>query len=139
MGQRIERIRTDNSREYVNNQPYDFCEHHGIKGEMTNKNTPQQNSVAERKLRTLVEMGSCKLQSKDLPLRLWGKAVSTATCVLNRSLTTCLKNITLKEARSHKKPSAKYFRIFGCEAFVHIPDLVKEKKFDKQKCQVHLC
>jgi transposase InsO family protein len=132
---KIKRIRTDNGGEYVNNKFKYFCEYHGIKREMTNRYTPQQNGVAERKNRTLVEMAWCMLQSKGLPLFLWAEAIDTTSHVLNRSPTTCLENITSEEAWCGKKPDVKYFKVLGCEAFAYILDEIRENFFDKSvKC-----
>ena len=84
-GNKIKRIRTDNGGECVNNRFKSFCEHHGIKREMTIRYTPQQNGIAERKNRTLVEMARCMLQSKNLPLFQRDKLVNITSHVLNSS------------------------------------------------------
>ena len=104
-GNKIKRIRINNGGEYVNNRFKSFCEHHGIKREMTIRYTPQQNDIVERKNKTLVEMVRCVIQSKNLPLFLWDEVVNTATHVLNRSPTSVLKNITPEEAWSGRKPN----------------------------------
>ena len=49
-GKKIKRIRTENVGEYVNNRFKSFCDHHGIKREMTIRYTPQQNCIAKRKI-----------------------------------------------------------------------------------------
>ena len=87
---KIKQIRSDNGGEYVNNKFKSFCEYHGIKREMTNRYTPQQNGIVERKNRTLVEMARCMIQSKNLPLFLWAEAVNIASHVLKRSPTSVL-------------------------------------------------
>jgi hypothetical protein len=51
---------------------------------------------------------------------------------MNRSPTHAGKNLTPEEAWSGMKPSVKHFRVFGCIAHVHIPD-VHRKKLDN-KC-----
>jgi len=55
-GQQIKAIRNDNGREYINGAFENFLISHGIKRQLTVPHTPQQNGVAERANRTLVEM-----------------------------------------------------------------------------------
>ena len=42
-----------------------------------------------------------------------------------------MRNITLEEAWSQIKPSISYFKIFGCIAYIHIPDNKRTKLDDK--------
>eukprot|EP00253_Pinus_taeda_P002752 PITA_02752 len=84
--------------------------------------TPQQNGVAERKNRTLMEMANCMLQSKGLSLSFWAEAINCANYIINRTPTKVLRNITPEEAWSSIKPDVSHFRIFGSEAWAHIPD-----------------
>eukprot|EP00253_Pinus_taeda_P002954 PITA_02954 len=83
--------------------------------------TPQQNGVAERKNRTLKEMANCMLQSKGLILSFWAEAINCANYIINRTPTKVLKNITPEEAWSSIKPDVSHFRVFGSEAWAHIP------------------
>ncbi|GJR29117.1 putative ribonuclease H-like domain-containing protein [Tanacetum coccineum] len=62
----------------------DFNRSKGIKREYSNARTPQQNGVAERKNRTLIEAARTMLADSFLPKTFWAEAVSTACYVLNR-------------------------------------------------------
>eukprot|EP00253_Pinus_taeda_P022965 PITA_22965 len=84
--------------------------------------TPQQKGVAERKNRTLKEMANCMPQSKELSLNYWAEVINYANYILNRTPTKALKNITPEEAWSSIKPDVSHFRVFGSEAWAHIPD-----------------
>jgi transposase InsO family protein len=101
----------------------------GIKRQLTASYTPQQNGVAERKNRTIVEMAKSMLKGKGLPNMFWAEAVATAVYLLNRSPTKAVKKRTPYEAWSGRKPEVSHFRIFGSIAYVHIPS-EKIKKFD---------
>lgn len=68
----------------------------------------------------------------------WPEASKWATYVLNISPTLSVKDITPEEAWSNKKPSVKHFRVFGCLAFVHIPDVHRKKLDNKSKQCVFL-
>jgi len=112
-----------------------FCEKHGIKRELTVRRTPQQNGVAERKNRTIVEMARSMLQNKSLPKQFWAEAVNTAVYILNRSPTKAILNTTPYEAWFNRKPNVDHFRVFGCIAYSHIPKENREKLDGKgEKC-----
>lgn len=52
----------------------------------------------------------------------WEKVVDTACYVMNRSSTSALVDKTSYEAWDGKRPSLTHLRVFGCDAFVHIPE-----------------
>ncbi|MCO5583253.1 hypothetical protein L7F22_037162 [Adiantum nelumboides] len=97
--------------------------------------TPQQNGVAERKNRSLMETARCMLKAKSLPHKLWMEAVACATHVLNRCSTCALKAIPPYEAWYDKKPVVSYLYVFDCLAYAHIPQQLRGKFDDKAvKC-----
>jgi hypothetical protein len=63
-GHQIQRLRTDNGEEYVNNNFTCYYTTQGIQMQHIGPYTPQQNGVVERKNRTLKEMANCMIQSK---------------------------------------------------------------------------
>ncbi|KZC07337.1 Copia protein, partial [Dufourea novaeangliae] len=85
----------------------------GIIHQLSTEYTPQQNGVAERANRTLVEMARCMMLQANLPESLWAEAVNTATYLRNRNATKCLEGITPIEAWSQRKPYVRFFRTFG--------------------------
>jgi len=62
------------------------------------------------------------LQTKGLSHCYWGDAVATAVYILNRSPTSALENMTPYEAWYGKRPNVNHFKVFGCLAYVHVPD-----------------
>nr|GEX35067.1 putative ribonuclease H-like domain-containing protein [Tanacetum cinerariifolium] len=66
----------------------ELCGSKGIKREYSNAKTLQQNRVAERKSRTLIEAAKTMLVDLVLPNTFWAEAVSIACYVLNRVLVT---------------------------------------------------
>ncbi|GJT63224.1 putative ribonuclease H-like domain-containing protein [Tanacetum coccineum] len=70
--------------EFKNKDVIEFCGLKGIKREYSNARTPQQNGVAERKNRTLIEAARTMLADSFLPNTFWAEAVSTACYVLNK-------------------------------------------------------
>ncbi|GKE49848.1 ribonuclease H-like domain-containing protein, partial [Tanacetum coccineum] len=71
-----------------------FCGMKGIKREFSVTKTPQQNRVAERKNRTLIEAARTMLADSLLPTTFWAEAVSTACYVQHRVLVTKPHNKT---------------------------------------------
>ncbi|GJS47698.1 ribonuclease H-like domain-containing protein [Tanacetum coccineum] len=89
-----------------------------IKREYSNARTPQQNGVAERKNRTLIEAARTMLADSFLPNTFWAEAVSTACYVLNRVLVTKPHNKTPYELVTGKIPIISYIRPFGCHVTI---------------------
>ncbi|GJW31342.1 putative ribonuclease H-like domain-containing protein [Tanacetum coccineum] len=83
---RVKVIRCDNGTEFKNRVMNQFCEMKGIKREFSVARTPQQNGVAERKNRTLIEAARTMLADSKLPTTFWAKAVNTVCYVQNRVL-----------------------------------------------------
>ncbi|GKB72170.1 putative ribonuclease H-like domain-containing protein [Tanacetum coccineum] len=79
---KVKIIRSDNGTEFKNKVMDDFCREKGIKREYSIARTPQQNGVAERRNRTLIEAARTMLADSKLPTTFWAKAVSTA-CYLS--------------------------------------------------------
>ncbi|MCO5601947.1 hypothetical protein L7F22_056073 [Adiantum nelumboides] len=134
-GCKVQTLRTDRGGEYMSGAFKDFLGKKGIKHQCTMPYTPQQNGVAERKNRSLMEMARCMLKAKSLPHKLWMEAVACAAHVLNRCPTRALKTITPYESWYDRKPSVSYLRVFGCLAYAHIPQQLRGKLDDKAvKC-----
>ncbi|KAG6446041.1 hypothetical protein O3G_MSEX004231 [Manduca sexta] len=116
-GNHIIRLRTDNGGEFQVQELKDYCKKNGIKQEFTCAYTPQQNGVAERMNRTLMNKVRALLLESNLPKELWGEALRCATYQLNRSPTVTLKgntpaNIMFGKIKLHN------LVVFGSKAWV---------------------
>ncbi|GJU64701.1 putative ribonuclease H-like domain-containing protein [Tanacetum coccineum] len=118
LNQKVKIIRCDNGTEFKNKEVIEFCGLKGIKREYSNARTPQQNGVAERKNRTLIEAARTMLADSFLPNTFWAEAVSTACYVLNRVLVTKPHNKTPYELLTGKTPIISYIRPFGCHVTI---------------------
>ncbi|GJT23989.1 putative ribonuclease H-like domain-containing protein [Tanacetum coccineum] len=78
LNKKVEVIRCDNGTEFKNRDLIEFCGSKGIKRDYSNARTPQQNGVAERKNRTLIEAARTMLADSFLPTMFWTEAVATA-------------------------------------------------------------
>ena len=72
-----------------------------------------------------MEAARTMLHDQDLSMHLWVEAAQTTVYVQNRTPHRVLKNKTLEEVFSGKKPEVSHLRIFGCPLYIHIP---KEKR-----------
>src|ERR1700733_3648096 len=132
-GTRIKAIRTDNGTEYVNEGFLGFLRSSGIRHETTIPYSPQQNGVAERLNRTLVERARTMIVESKVSTDFWAEAVNTANYLRNRSPTKALPNMTPQEAWTGKKPDLSHLRVFGCKALVKVPDNNRKKWDPKAK------
>ena len=64
------------------------------------------------------------LSCAGLGQEFWAEAVDTARYLINRSPSSALEDKTPQEVWTGKKPSLSHLRVFGCDAYVHVP---KEK------------
>ncbi|GKB15467.1 retrovirus-related pol polyprotein from transposon TNT 1-94 [Tanacetum coccineum] len=68
-------LRTNRGGEFLSKEFNGFSNEHGIKRELTAPYTPEQNGIAERKNRTIVEMARCMLKAKNLEDAFWAETV----------------------------------------------------------------
>ncbi|GJU05510.1 ribonuclease H-like domain-containing protein [Tanacetum coccineum] len=118
-------LKCDNGTAFKNNDMNQFCGLKGIKREFSVARTPQQNGVAERKNRTLIEAARTMLKNRTLieaartmltdsllPTILWAEAVNTTCYVQNRVLVTKPHNKTPYELLLGRPPSISFMRHF---------------------------
>nr|GFC94102.1 putative ribonuclease H-like domain-containing protein [Tanacetum cinerariifolium] len=91
----------------------DFCSQKGIKREFSNARTPQQNGVAERRNRTLIEAARTMLADAKLPVTFWAEAINTACYVQNRVLVNKSQNTTPYELFNGRAPAIGFLKPFG--------------------------
>ena len=118
---KIKVLRSDRGGEYFSMEFSSFCEESGIIHQATAPYTPQQNGLAERKNRTLVEMVNAMLINAKLPTNLWGEALLTA-CYLHNRIPSRKSKVSPYELWKNRKPNLGYLRVWGCLAFYRVPD-----------------
>nr|GEY69607.1 putative ribonuclease H-like domain-containing protein [Tanacetum cinerariifolium] len=100
---KVKVIRSDNRTEFNNSDLNQFCGLKGIKKEFSVPRNPQQNGIAERKNRTLIEAARTMLADSLLPIPFWVEAVNTTCYVQNRVLVTKPHNKTAYELLHGRK------------------------------------
>ncbi|GJX85183.1 retrovirus-related pol polyprotein from transposon TNT 1-94 [Tanacetum coccineum] len=111
---KVKVIRCDNGTEFKNKEMNQFCEMKGILRQFSVARTPQQNGVAERRNRTLIEAARTMLADSKLPTTFWAEAVNTACYVQNRVLVVKPHNKTPYELFHGRTPTLSFMRPFGC-------------------------
>jgi hypothetical protein len=121
-GKKIKRLRTDNGMEFCGGEFNKFCKDEGIARHRTVSHTPQQNGVAERMNRTLLERARCLLSNAGLSRDFWAEAVNTACYLVNRSPSTAIDCKTPYEVWSGTPADYSILKTFGCPAYCHVND-----------------
>nr|GEZ33315.1 ribonuclease H-like domain-containing protein [Tanacetum cinerariifolium] len=111
---------------------YDNFECKGIKREFSNARTPQQNGVAERRNRTLIEAAKTMLADAKLPVTFCAKAVKTACYVQNMVLVNKSHNKTPYELFNGRSPAIGFLKLFGCHVMI-LNNLDHLKKFEAKR------
>ncbi|KAI0497222.1 hypothetical protein KFK09_020444 [Dendrobium nobile] len=130
LGCEILTIHSDHGGEFENKRFGNFCEDKGISHNFSAPRTPQQNGVAERKNRTLVEAARAMLAEYSLPKYFWAEAVNTACYVLNRVNVRAKLEKTPYEILKGRTPNLSHLHVFGCKVFIHNNGKSHLGKFD---------
>ena len=124
---KIKILRSDNGGEYTGQAFKQHLAQHGILHQTSCPYTPQQNGVAERKNRHLMEVARSMMFQANVPKRFWSDAVATSCYLINRIPTKILHDQSPFEALNKYKPSLEHMRIFGCLCFVLRPKELRNK------------
>ncbi|KAH9670812.1 Integrase catalytic domain-containing protein [Citrus sinensis] len=120
---KIKVLRSDNGGEYTSDPFLQLCQNEGIKRHFTVRHTPQQNGVAERMNRTLLEKVRCMLSNAGLDKKFWAEAVSYASHLVNRLPSAAIGGKTPMEMWSGKHAqNYDSLRIFECPVYYHVKD-----------------
>lgn len=94
--------------------------------------TPQQNGIAERCDRTLLDLVRSKIQESNRSKYAWAELTYTAAYIRNRLTNAHKKEKTPYELSTGRKPSGRHLRAIKCEVFVHIPKQKRSSKLSKR-------
>ena len=114
-GKRLKVIRTDNGGEFTSSEFEAHLCAEGVRHDLAILKNPEQNGVAERMNRTLVETVRSMLSHANLPHRFWGEALSTAAYLRNRRPTKATNEMTPHEAWTGEKPKVDHLDVkYSC-------------------------
>ncbi|GJS07465.1 retrovirus-related pol polyprotein from transposon TNT 1-94 [Tanacetum coccineum] len=119
-GRKLKKLRTNNGLEFCNQKFNNLCKENGIARHLTVAGTPQQNGLADRMNRTLLNKVRCLLIQFGLPDSFWVKVTVTTTYLINRSPSTALEKKTPMDLWSGHSANYDMLRIFSCVAYSHM-------------------
>ena len=105
-----------------------FLQESGIVAQYTMSSSPDQNGVAERRNRTLMDMVRTMRSSTKLPQYLWTETLKMAVYILNRVPTKAVSKTPFDSFKGWK-PSLRHIHVWGCPSEVRIYN-PQEKKLD---------
>ncbi|GJS31463.1 putative ribonuclease H-like domain-containing protein [Tanacetum coccineum] len=111
-------VRTDKGTKFLNKNLHVYFAKEGIRHETSTARTPEQNGVVERRNRTLVEAARTMLSAAKVPFFFWAGAIVTACFTQNRSLVIPRHEKTPYHIINARKPSVKFFHIFGSLCYI---------------------
>nr|GFB14186.1 hypothetical protein [Tanacetum cinerariifolium] len=114
----VRTIQTDKGTKFLNKTLHAYFAAEGINHQTSIDRTPKQNGVVERWNRTLVEAARTMLSAAKVPLFFWAKAISTACFTQNCSLVIPQHEKTPYHIINDRKPSVKFFHIFGSLCYI---------------------
>jgi transposase InsO family protein len=117
---KVKKIRSDNITEFKNTQVEEYLDQEGSKHAFFAPYTPQQNGVAERKNRTLIESRRIMLDEYKTSDHFWVEAINMTCHAINRLYLHRLLKKTPYELLTGNKPNVSYFWVFGskCSTFL---------------------
>jgi transposase InsO family protein len=99
----------DNGSKFKNTRIDELCDDFGIRHQFSAKDTPQSNSLIDRKNRTLIDMARSMLSEYNVSESFWAKAINTACYYINRLYCHPLKEKTSYKLLNGRKPNIAYF------------------------------
>nr|GEX22140.1 hypothetical protein [Tanacetum cinerariifolium] len=111
-------VRSDKGMKFLNQTLHTYFAAEGIHHQRSVARTPKQNGVVERRNRTLVEAARTMLSAVKVPLFFWAEVIETTCFTQNRSLVIPRHEKTPYHIINDRKPSVKFFHIFGTICYI---------------------
>nr|GEX45051.1 opie2 pol protein [Tanacetum cinerariifolium] len=111
-------VRTNKGTEFLNKTLHAYFAYKGIHHQTSVARTPEQNGVVERQNRTLVEAARTMLSAAKVSLFFWAEAIATSCFTQNRSFVIPQHEKTPYHIINDRKPSVKFFHIFGSLCYI---------------------
>lgn len=120
-------LRSDNGGEYTGDDFKSWCKTEGILQTFSGPHAPQQNGLAERSNRTVMEMTRAMLLDAGLSKELWAEVMSAAVYIINRMPSKVIGGQTPYHALMGEEAKLGHLRVYGCEVYVHVYDGQRKK------------
>ena len=123
-------IRLNNGAEYKSKRMQTFLRNYGIRSQFSVPYNPEQNGIAEKKIRYLVKMSRCLLAEAGLSNIYWGVVIMCSNYLQNRLVTSSVP-CTPYERWEVEKPDIYHLEFFRSKAYVLTPK-VNTTKLDNK-------
>jgi transposase InsO family protein len=124
----LKTLRSNNGGECISNAFNQFCRDNGITRQLTVPYTLEQNGVIEWKNRSLQECVKSMLKQAKLP-----NYLGTIVYLQNRTLIKAIARKTPDEMWTCEKTYVAHLKVFGCQAYAHVPKQKRQKLDSKSK------
>ncbi|PKU70451.1 Retrovirus-related Pol polyprotein from transposon TNT 1-94 [Dendrobium catenatum] len=113
----IQYFRSDGGGEFISNQFTNYLQDHGITRQLSSPHTPEQNDMAERKHRHLLDITRTLLHAVSLPQKFWAESLIKAHYLINRIPSKATHPHSPHYLLHGQHPSYLHLRTFGCLCF----------------------
>ncbi|GJR17998.1 retrovirus-related pol polyprotein from transposon TNT 1-94 [Tanacetum coccineum] len=114
----VRTVRADKGMKFLNKTLHAYFAHEGIEHQTSTARTPEENGVVERRNRTLIEVGRTMLSTAKVPLYFWAEAIATTCFTQSCSIVIPRHEKTPYHIINGRKPSIKFFHIFGSLCYI---------------------
>jgi hypothetical protein len=132
-GHTVLKVRSDNAKENIGAEMKKVLLARQIVAETSTAYSPQQNSRAERGIRTIEEGARCLMtqieDGGDVAKGLWAELTATAAYLRNRCTNAHSGGKTAEELWSGRPPKIDHLRVIGSDAYAQIPAVKRESTF----------
>ncbi|CAI7812567.1 unnamed protein product, partial [Closterium sp. NIES-54] len=138
-GRPVRRFHSDGGGEFLNHTLSSYCTTHGILHTYTLPHSPQQNGVAESRVREITKTARCLLVHASCPPSLWGYAILHAAILTNLYPHPSRPTSTPTELWTSSKPDISPLRVWGCKAYILIHPADRSRARGKLACRTLPC
>ena len=136
--ERLLALHSDRGGEYISGTLKNILDEKGIEHKLTMPGSPQQNGIAERWNWMILDKVRSMVYNAGLSLGFWEMAADAAVHIYNRTPTRVLSWQTPHELWNNGHiPDISYLRVFGCKAYVHVPE-DKQQKLNPRSVEMTL-
>jgi transposase InsO family protein len=112
----------------------DWATGKGIDFETSTPYSPEQNGPAERSRGGMVVKSRCVRVRASLPEEMWPEITKASAYLVNRTPSkhlnwkSLLERLQISLGRPIIKPDIGHLRVYGCKAYVYIPEEIRERE-----------
>jgi len=137
-GKRLKRVWLDMGREWYNNAWESYRDEQGLEFEFTIPYAHQQNGVAERSMRIILDRTRTALAESGLPVNYWADAVQTMVYTQNLLPNPRQPKTILAELWTGRCQDVFHLWPFGCTSYAHVPLDLNQSKLNLRSVKTAL-